>query len=197
LAAAKKKADPNALYIVWAGANDYLNGNVTNPQQPVQNISKAVSTLANVGAKNIMVLNLADLGKLPRTRHTEYSTQLTQLTNAHNLGLSIAVRNLSSQLEPKVNLMLVDANTLFKTVSQFPGAFGFTNVTDACFTNNTVCSKPDQYLFWDDIHPTTNAHKQIQKLALSVLKLKLSSRRAIVPKNTETVEIPGKVGCQY
>jgi phospholipase/lecithinase/hemolysin len=197
LAATKKKADPNALYIVWAGANDYLNGNVTNPQQPVQNISKAVTTLANVGAKHIMVLNLGDLGKLPGTRRTKYSTQLTQLTNAHNLGLSIAVKNLSSQLEPKVNLMLVDANTLLKTVSQFPGAFGFTNVTDACFTNNTVCSKPDQYLFWDDIHPTTSAHKQVQKLALSVLKLKLSARRAIVQKNTETVEIPGKVGCQY
>lgn len=197
LAAKQKSANPKALYIVWAGANDYLNGNVTNPQQPVENISKAVTTLANIGAKNIMVLNLADLGKLPGTRRTQFSTQLSLLTSTHNAGLSNAVKNLSKQLGPKTNLMLVDVNTLFKTVNQFPGAFGFTNVTDACLTNNTVCSKPDQYLFWDDIHPTTSAHKQVQKLALSVLKLRLSSQQAIAPKNTETVEVPLTVGYRY
>lgn len=197
LAEKQKSANPKALYIVWAGANDYLNGRVTNPQQPVENLSKAVTTLANIGAKNIMVLNLADLGKLPGTRRTQFSSQLTMLTNAHNAGLSDSVKKLSKQLGPKTNLMLVDVSTLFKTVSQFPGAFGFTNVTDACFTNNTVCSKPDQYLFWDDIHPTTSAHKQVQKLALSVLKLRLSSRQAVAPKNTETVEIPLTAECRY
>lgn len=197
LAANKKPADSKALYIVWAGSNDYLFGNVTNPQQPVENISKAVNILASVGAKNIMVLNLADLGKLPRTRNTQFSAQLSLLTNTHNAGLSNSLKNLSKQLGPKVNIMLVDVNTLFKTVSQFPGAFGFTNVTDACFTNNTICSKPDQYLFWDDVHPTTSAHKQVQKLALSVLKLKLSSQKAFAPKNTETVEIPFSVVSRY
>ncbi|MFB8787366.1 MAG: SGNH/GDSL hydrolase family protein [Potamolinea sp.] len=197
LAANKKQADPKALYIVWAGSTDYLFGNATNPQQPVENLSKAVTTLANVGAKNIMVLNLADLGKLPRTRNTQFSTQLSMLTNAHNASLSTTVKTLSRQLSPKTNIMLVDVNTLFKTVSQFPGVFGFTNVTDACFTNNTVCAKPDQYLFWDDIHPTTSAHKQIQLLALFVLKSKLNTRQAMLPKNTETLEIPLKVGYQY
>jgi len=43
-------ADPNALYIVWAGANDYLNAGIGDPV-PVNNLSTAVSSLADYGAK--------------------------------------------------------------------------------------------------------------------------------------------------
>jgi phospholipase/lecithinase/hemolysin len=38
-----------------------------------------------------------------------------------------------------------------------PRAYGFTNVTDPCFNGTTVCTNPDRYLYWDDIHPTTAA----------------------------------------
>jgi phospholipase/lecithinase/hemolysin len=38
-----------------------------------------------------------------------------------------------------------------------PGAFGFTDVTDPCLVGITPCSNPNQYLFWDTLHPTTAA----------------------------------------
>ena len=38
-----------------------------------------------------------------------------------------------------------------------PAAYGFTNVTDACFNGTTVCANPSQYLFFDDFHPTSEA----------------------------------------
>jgi phospholipase/lecithinase/hemolysin len=38
-----------------------------------------------------------------------------------------------------------------------PGAYGLTDVTDPCFNGLTVCSNPNQYLFWDGDHPTTYA----------------------------------------
>jgi outer membrane lipase/esterase len=55
-------ANPNALYVVWAGANDYLGGS-TDSTTVVNNLSNAVTTLTANGAKNIMVVNLPDLGK--------------------------------------------------------------------------------------------------------------------------------------
>lgn len=193
LAANQQAANPKALYIVWAGANDYLFGNVTNPQQPVANISNAINKLAAAGAKNIMVLNLGDLGKLPGTRSTQFSPQLTTLTNAHNLALSRTVTDLKRTL-PSVNIMPVDVNTLVSTAVKYPGVFGFKNVTEACLKNNTVCATPNQYLFWDDFHPTTSAHRQIQLLALFVLKSRVRSSQAILPQDFLTVEVPFTVG---
>ena len=38
-----------------------------------------------------------------------------------------------------------------------PAAYGITNLTTPCFNGTTVCADPSQYLFWDDVHPTTSA----------------------------------------
>jgi phospholipase/lecithinase/hemolysin len=169
----KRSADPNGLYIIWAASNDYLFGQVTNPQLPVNNISTAVTVLASVGAKNIMVVNLPDLGKLPATRvNNQLSSQLTTLTNAHNSNLTNSLRVLRQKLGSSVKITLVDANTLFNTVLKYPRVFGFTNTTDACLTSVSVCSNPKQYVFWDGFHPTTGAHKLVKDLAYLTLRLK-------------------------
>lgn len=171
-------ADPDALHVVWAGAVDYLFGGETDPSEPVANLSNAVSELAAVGAKNILVTNLPDLGELPRTRNTPISDNLNTLTAQHNSALSTTLNDLSQSLDPNVNLISFDVNTVFDQVLANPGAAGFTNVTDSCLTNYTfpldtdfdVCDNPDQFLFWDDIHPTTFAHEQIANFALATLE---------------------------
>ncbi|MCJ8280629.1 MAG: SGNH/GDSL hydrolase family protein, partial [Rivularia sp. ALOHA_DT_140] len=78
-----QQADPNALYTVWGGANDYVFGNVTDPSQTVGNLSNAIGKLAQAGAKNIAVFNLPDLGQIPfaTAEGNEVSTGLTQLTD--------------------------------------------------------------------------------------------------------------------
>jgi len=57
-------ADPNALYTVWAGANDYLFGSAYHPTWFSWYASTAVTSLYATGARNIMVANSAGL-KLP------------------------------------------------------------------------------------------------------------------------------------
>jgi len=147
-------ADPNALYIVWAGANDYLGGagslDPSNPvQQPVANLVGAVGALARVGAKTVLLPNLPDLGKLPGTQG---NAQLTALSAAHDAALTQAIQQLA-QVTPNVQVIPFDVATLFSAVIAQPTSYGFTNVTDACLL--TACQTPDTYLFWDAIHPTT------------------------------------------
>ena len=64
-ATANATADPNALYVLWAGANDYLGAQVTNPAEPVANLSNAVQDLYSLGARNFLVANLPALGVTP------------------------------------------------------------------------------------------------------------------------------------
>ena len=58
----------------------------------------------------------------------------------------------------------VDTNSLVKNA----GNLGFTNLTDSCLSSLNppiVCSNPDQYVYWDSIHPTAIAHEKIANLA--------------------------------
>jgi phospholipase/lecithinase/hemolysin len=182
--AANKSADPNALYILWAGTNDYLDyffGEVPNPTQTVANLSGAVKALAAVGAKDIMVVNLPDLGKFPVTGgDRQISSVLSTLTSEHDSTLSANLNLLSQQLNPDVNIISFDVNSLFSRIIANPEEFGFTDVTDSCIgdlsvvpvnvpTKPVACT-PDKFLFWDSVHPTTTTHKIIGDFAFSVLE---------------------------
>jgi len=48
-----------------------------------------------------------------------------------------------------------------------PGAFGFTNATDAC-ARFTTCD-PSTFVFWDGIHPTSGGALVISNAMLAVV----------------------------
>src|SRR5262245_56060012 len=63
-------ADPSALYVLWAGANDFfLPFDPSHPEivigQAVTNLATTVGTLQASGAQHILVLNLSDMGLTP------------------------------------------------------------------------------------------------------------------------------------
>ncbi|MUG98870.1 GDSL family lipase [Scytonema sp. UIC 10036] len=164
-------ANSQGLYIVWAGANDYLGGGVTDPTLPIQNLSNAISSLAKIGARNILVLNLPDLGVAPRTRNNpQQSTLLNELTKAHNTGLAKALDALKSSCDESVNILLFDINSIFSQIINNPAKFGFTNVTDAELDQIAQSQQgTDKFFFWDGLHPTTTPHLILAKAVLSVL----------------------------
>ncbi|OYE04792.1 SGNH/GDSL hydrolase family protein [Nostoc sp. 'Peltigera membranacea cyanobiont' 232] len=179
---ANQKLDPNALYAVWGGANDYVFGQATNTTQTVQNLSDAVGLLASSGAKNILVFNLPDLGKIPLALATGQSNNLTALTNEHNKELAEELDKFSNN--PDLNLISVDVSSLFNQIQVNPGEFGFQNATNPCVVGNfqtiiSVCSQPNDYLFYDSVHPTTNAHKLIADAALAAIEAKSVPEPAI------------------
>ncbi len=174
LQANNQKADPNALYTVWGGANDYLFGGVTDPNQTVSNLSNAVGALTQAGAKNIAVFNLPDLGKTPFAIANNSFAQLSQLTNAHNAALEKALKNLSAN--PDVNIIPVNINSLLNRAVANPGEFGFTqNPAIPCvvgdFNNiSSVCDNPDEFIFFDAVHPSSKSHRLVADATLSAIK---------------------------
>ena len=166
-------ADPNALYILWLGGNDYQSMDIPNPTQVVGNIETALNSLYNFGARNFLVVNLPDLGKIPQSLRLDsvLSSSLTDLTEQHNCVLDSRL-NILRQSLPDINLISVDQYDLFNQILTNPGNFGFTNVTEECLNGTTfiACANPDEFLFWDSTHPTTAGHQILAELAITALK---------------------------
>lgn len=180
--AVNKSVNPNALYIVWGGTNDFLDcKSAVNPSESVTNISIAVRSLATVGAKNILVANLFNLGNLPGTRNSPTSKLLNDWVAEYNVELIKSLNSLSQEIN-HVNIIFLDVNLLFKQLLANPGQYGFTNAIDSCLGNSVLITIPashpsldcknntNNFLFWDSIHPTTAGHKVIAEYAASVLK---------------------------
>ncbi|RAM48270.1 MAG: autotransporter outer membrane beta-barrel domain-containing protein [Hapalosiphonaceae cyanobacterium JJU2] len=173
---------PNALFILWAGANDYLiqptEKRATNTQLVVNNLSNAITTLINKGARNIIVPNLPDLGKTPQERSQGTNDTTTALIKSHNNNLNSALQEIAKN--HNVNIVPLDINALFDEVINQPERYGLTNTNDPCFDQQagTICSNPDEYLFWDQVHPTDRGHQFIAEYTEAVL----DAPAAIVPQ---------------
>jgi phospholipase/lecithinase/hemolysin len=156
----------STLFVIGGGGNDFLQNvsNLPNPSVPVSNLSTEITELAQAGAKNFVVPTLPLLGERPFTQQQLVPiygpgivATLDSLTTQFNTQLVNAESGLESSLGIKIYSL--DVNGLFEQVLANPGNFGFTNVTGTAKSGNfgapgTVVPNPDQYLFWDPIHPT-------------------------------------------
>lgn len=163
------KIDSQALFVIWAGANDYLFSTET-PNRSIENLNQSIQTLSKTGAKRFLVANLPDLGKLPATRTTEASQKLTSITIAYNQSLKTTLDQLKKS---DLSIAELDVFNLYQTAINNPQQFGFTNVTHACLGSSANC---DHFLFWDGIHPTTAAHKVLGDLAFEQVKSTIAPR---------------------
>ena len=120
--------DPDALYIVWAGGhdyNEYLEFGQPDVTQhpPADNIREGLIKLIDHGARKIMVGNLPDMGQTPLYYGTEKQATATELTQAYNRSLATMVRKIEKKYP--VEVMLLDADRLFRQIAARPERYGF------------------------------------------------------------------------
>lgn len=149
-------ADPNALYFVWGGANDFLT--LDSPVSAAQNIAGYVGALATAGATNILVPNLPDLSLTPFVQSVGLEAQAHAFSTSFNAALAMQLGNLSV-LFPATDITQFDTYSFLNDLILNPANYGFTNSQDACLPSllDTPCANPDSYVFWDVFHPTTQA----------------------------------------
>lgn len=177
---------PDALYTIWIGANDlYENFYALGAGQSVdlaadedlaaRNAAAFVGQLASLGAKNVLLVTVPDIGLSPiiTQNYPIYIGAAAAAANAYNVELVSLVSQIAS--EKGVALTVLDTYSLLQFAVSDPGRFGLRDAADPCWTgdftgrNGTVCGDPAAYLFWDHYHPTTAAHAQIALQAEAAL----------------------------
>ena len=177
-----------------------------NPDTTVNNITDSIEALYNVGARNFLIPNLPSLGITPLATFTGTSDILNQLTNEHNQKLELAIAELEQSLS-EASITLLDVNSILDEIIDNPSQFGFSNATDSWSdTVLTFCPDaflgadgsvkscdenipdPDEYLFWDIIHPTEAAHQLIANEALYSLQ---SEYNQTIPEPSSTLSLFG------
>jgi outer membrane lipase/esterase len=156
------------LAVVWAGANDYLFGGVTDPYAVVGDISAGLVALNSLGAQHMLVMNMPNLGMTPLLNRTPYSGLFNDLSAGHNQLLEGSVANLRTGLG--VEIIYVDVETALDHILASPALFNFSNSTDACLSMPEACFvDPDSFVFWDDIHPTAATHELLAEFTYATL----------------------------
>ena len=187
LAANGGRADADALYSVWGGANDLFAVSAA-PAQAQQIIGTAVTAqvglvaaLQNAGARYVVVPAIPDLGLTPQSRAGGAAAMAagTQLASTYNAAL---YGGLASQ---GLRVIPVDAFHFLQEVSAAPALYGFANVTSpACRTqpapagdSSLFCnpnsyvtpSAGESYLFADGVHPAARANEMVADLAIAMI----------------------------
>lgn len=166
LAEFPKGLNPDALYVVWAGSNDFFLGLVQQEMmaeilsQTIVNIADSVCRLGTAGARHFVVGGMPDIGLTPLARGLgpDYQALFSQTIAQFNAGLKQVLANLPDTCAESV--VFFDSYQVLRNVGARPKAYGLTNATDACLafaedSTPNICADPDKYLFWDSVHPTT------------------------------------------
>ncbi len=165
------------LVVIWGGANNYLFDPAARPRQVVRDLVEAVESLADLGARRFLLPNLPDLGRTPlgtMVLPADRAAFLSDQSRRHNRilaraaarltdrdGLAVRVLDIEQALSVLLDASAVYANTAVPCIVQQPGVPpGPTGVCPDLGMGIDAGANGGA-LFWDLIHPTTNAHALI------------------------------------
>lgn len=163
--------DPAALFIVWGGGNDLFNDDSSdNVVATAERVGALVDRLARAGAVSILVPNVPPLGLIPNYKDdVDRASALNAASAQYRDELDQQLDATVSALEGDgitITLYRLDVYGLFYRLAANPEDYGFVNISDSAQGADV---DPDEYLFWDEIHPTTAGHYQLALAASDVL----------------------------
>ena len=174
------RADPNALYYLTGGGNDFLQGRVTSLTQAnaaADRLVDSVRTLQGAGARYIMVWLLPDIGLTPAINGSPLQAFTSQLSAQFNTELVSQLQTVGANVIP------LNVPVLLKEAFANPAQFGLAtdqNLVATCFSGsgctenarygiNSATPDPTKLIYNDAVHPTEAGQRLIADYAYSLL----------------------------
>ena len=141
----------------------------------MNNLAGDVLGLAQLGAQHFLVPNMPDLGRTPEAIALGplAQTQLELLSLGFNGGLGTAMNQLESLFGLDVHVF--DTFAFMNYILDDPVAAGFTDTTTPCVLTPAVLTGCAGFVFFDNVHPTTEAHALLGAGFPSAVPLRLRS----------------------
>jgi len=174
------RADPNALYYLTGGGNDFLQGLVNSPADAAaagSRLAASAQALQQGGARYIMVWLLPDLGQTPNFSGTPQQNPLSQLSAVFNQALVGQLGQIDAEIIPlNIPVLLSEAvaNPTQFGLGSGQNLIGTCYSGDSCVENpvygiNGSNPDPTKLLFDDSVHPTIAGQQLIADYGYSIL----------------------------
>ena len=154
---------------IWGGGNDLLNFGETNAQRVVDDIEEHAEQLIATGGQELIFFELPPLEKTPGERDSSEEDQqdLGQRVSDFNSGLRTMASGLNSTYGVITHVIPIWIG--FEMLYYSGEHFGITNVTHsacdhdgvACDNNDPIAPNVEEYIFFDNLHPTETTHRAI------------------------------------
>ena len=145
----------------------YMTGVATGAAMDVAGLTDAI---AGAGAGTILVTNLPRLSLTPAFSTAPASTLGDIGSNTFNAALAQGIQAVAAA-NPNTNIIQVDLFTATDYFAANPGLFGVSNATEPCFDEAamTLCANPEDYFYFDGVHPTSTGHRALANLTLDYM----------------------------
>lgn len=169
-----------ALYVVFIGGNDIFDATVASTidqtgttsfailDLALQSVEAHIDLLHDFGARKFLVITAPDLGITPAVRIVDeelaggfgfITGAATDFSDYYNLMLGFKLASLATL--PGIEIVTYNITPTFRNLVNNPSDFGLENGTELCVMPDVppyACKKPDDYVFWDGVHPTKVTH---------------------------------------
>lgn len=193
------KTESDSWFVLWIGANDYLlrpNSTKITVNKVIAEMERNLLRLQKNGAQHVIVMGLPDLGLLPFAHALDIEAQLSGIVQTHNQMLQSRMMKLKTRF-PKMDWHYMDVNQIFSALVTHPKQYGFVHTTQHCLEPEIkTLSTPDanrrpkawvrtavkrqqtnkvnahclDYVFLDQIHPTTHVHQIVAQQFVKMIK---------------------------
>jgi outer membrane lipase/esterase len=147
----------------------------------VTDVVGIINRLYSAGARNILFVNVPDIGKTPLVQATANPTVIataTTMSAQFNGAMAQQIANVRA-VSPGLLVPTLDLFGLLTQVQANPAAFGMGNATAPCFvpptatTAASLCSPnaatQNTYVFWDPFHPTAGTGAIMAQYAITAI----------------------------